>query len=87
MEATVGRIVHYLERNFYLEVNRPEHRPEPWAAIVTRVHAADVVDLVAFPPPTGGPVPALLVRKADEAALQRGEPQPAGTWRWPPRAS
>jgi hypothetical protein len=67
-KPTVGRIVHFTPRA------NQDPGPDPWAAMVTRVHSDSVVNLTVFPP-AGTPAP--------ETQVELG----AGprTWRWPPR--
>lgn len=77
MKPTVGRIVHYLDRE---QVVARKENAQPFAAVITQVTPAfngnpvDTVDLGLFHP---------------ELGYQRRQTVPQGdgpgTWNWPPR--
>jgi len=77
MKPTVGRIVHYLDRE---QVVANKENAQPYAGIVTQVNPArngqpnDTVDLGLFHPELG-------------YQLRRGVPEgaDAGCWHWPAR--
>jgi hypothetical protein len=67
--VTVGRIVHFFPTG--------QDTGGPVAAIVTRVHAPEEVNLLVFPD-DGPPTPVTHVRRAD-VPLAAGQP----AWNWP----
>lgn len=81
MRPTVGRIVHYFDPT----TSRPEEEPQrgawDWgscrAAIITRVHADDCVNLTVFDDFIGEPQSVTSVEFRDEPE--------AGCCMWPPR--
>lgn len=81
--ASVGRMVHYFDREEIVNADQQKRRPEPFAAVVTRVHkdqegkVLDVVNLSVFDPEIGNQV------KRDVRLGEKGAPE-ANRWYWPP---
>lgn len=75
MVPTVGRIVHYYEPDYF--VSGEQKLPEPQAAIVTRVHTVDVVNLSVIGDRQG--------QARHMTSVQRSDVPEFGRWSWPPR--
>lgn len=71
MDPSIGRVVHYQAHGS----PNGQHKSEPRAAIITRVHNATCVDLCVLNP-TG-----LFFN----SSCVEGSPEAPGTWYWPPR--
>lgn len=76
MKPSIGRIVHFQQRNLGLDVG-DDNRVFPVAAIITHVHTDTLVNLTLFPG-AGGTEAKTSVR------FEEGPGEP-NTWTWPPR--
>jgi len=81
-QVSVGRMVHYYDREEIVNAEHAKRHPEPYPAIVTRVHKdqdgnpTDVVNLTVFDPEVG------VQLKRD---VRPGDPDAntAHSWYWP----
>lgn len=76
MKPTVGRIVHYTNLGDRDNV----YPPEAQAAIITKVHTDDFVDLCIFYP-TGW----FFRQRVEKTGAKAGTDDARGRWNWPER--
>jgi hypothetical protein len=85
MAPTVGRIVHYYDREEIVNAHNEKRAAAPYPAIVTRVHQdqdgqpLDVVGLAVFDPEVGQQI------KRDVRPGDPDKAPEANCWYWPPR--
>lgn len=80
---SVGRIVHYFDREEVVTAREQGREPQPYAAMITRVQldpatneVSDRVDLAVFDPELGYQFKRNVLPQTDE--------QTATSWAWPP---
>lgn len=75
MEPSVGRIVHYLAREY--SADSPEGNIVSYPAVILKVHNRNLVDLLVHGPENDE-------RRTSVDQFIDGDLRP-GTWMWPPR--
>lgn len=81
-KPTVGRSVHYFDRDELVTANEQNRKPQPYAATVTRVYldpstddVSERVDLAVFDPELG--------YQQKRGVSRRSEDAPFSVWDWP----
>jgi hypothetical protein len=76
---SVGRIVHFVDREALVSAHERGVAVQPWPAVITQVNDDGTLELTVFPPE------ATTHATTRPHSIPKGEPGEANRWSWPPR--